>query len=81
MSIMRIRLLSRGPKKKLPKGIMDEKFPFVLKDNELVRMARPFLRRRGAHSLVMLDIDNFKKFNDIRGHFMGDEVIVLVTEL
>lgn len=76
---MRIRLLSRGPKKKLPKGIMDEKFSFVLKDNELVRMARPFLRRRGAHSLVMLDIDNFKKFNDIRGHFMGDKVIELYT--
>ncbi|MBI2529742.1 MAG: GGDEF domain-containing protein [Candidatus Diapherotrites archaeon] len=76
---MRIRQLSRGPRKKLPKGIMDEKFPFVLRDNELVRMARPFLRRRGAHSLVMLDIDNFKKFNDIRGHFMGDRVIELYT--
>lgn len=64
---------------KFPKGIMDEKFPHVLRDNELVRMSRRLLRKPGEHSLVMLDIDNFKKFNDIRGHFTGDKVIELYT--
>jgi diguanylate cyclase (GGDEF)-like protein len=32
-------------------------------------------------SLVMLDIDDFKKFNDTHGHPAGDKVLVTVAEI
>ncbi|MDR2875151.1 MAG: diguanylate cyclase [Methylobacillus sp.] len=34
----------------------------------------------GAISLIMLDIDHFKKINDAHGHLFGDEVIRTVAE-
>ena len=32
-------------------------------------------------SLVMIDIDKFKMFNDNHGHLMGDQVLKLVGSL
>ncbi len=31
--------------------------------------------------VMMIDIDNFKMFNDTRGHPMGDRVILVVADL
>jgi len=45
-------------------------------------LAEEFLRRRrnpASFALVMVDIDNFKKFNDAYGHLMGDECLAQVA--
>jgi len=40
-----------------------------------------YYRYNDAFSLVMIDIDFFKKFNDKYGHLVGDEVLKRVCEL
>lgn len=44
-------------------------------DDELQRRISEWQRRRTTFSLVMLDIDCFKKFNDQHGHQAGDHVL------
>ncbi len=44
-------------------------------DEELVRRQSEFQRHNRPVSVVMLDVDYFKKFNDKHGHQAGDEVL------
>jgi diguanylate cyclase (GGDEF)-like protein len=49
-------------------------------DNQL-RMELSYARRHGSDvSLVMFDVDHFKRVNDTYGHPMGDEVLVEISK-
>jgi diguanylate cyclase len=49
-------------------------------DDELKRRLCEWERKRTPMTLVMLDIDFFKKFNDTHGHLVGDEVLRTVAK-
>jgi diguanylate cyclase (GGDEF)-like protein len=38
------------------------------------------IERESEMSLIMIDIDNFKKINDTHGHNVGDSVIVQISQ-
>lgn len=44
-------------------------------DTELSRRLAEFQRRGTPFCLVMVNVDHFKKFNDVHGHLAGDEVL------
>ena len=50
-------------------------------DDELKRRLSEFHRKNTPCTLVMLDIDFFKKFNDTHGHQVGDEVLRQVAKV
>jgi len=50
---------------------------FYLADREMRRRAR----HRTNLSVIMLDIDHFKKVNDVHGHAVGDEVIERLSKV
>ncbi|MFO0788957.1 MAG: diguanylate cyclase [Pirellulales bacterium] len=50
-------------------------------DDELKRRLSEWQRKGTACSLVLLDVDHFKKFNDTHGHQVGDEVLRQVAKV
>jgi diguanylate cyclase len=50
-------------------------------DDELKRRLSEWERKRIPCTLVLLDIDFFKKFNDTHGHQVGDEVLRSVAKV
>ena len=50
-------------------------------DDELARRIAEFRRQGRTFSLIMADVDRFKKFNDAHGHQAGDEVLRGVARL
>lgn len=47
----------------------------------LIRDAAQAANDGSALTLLLLDIDHFKKFNDVHGHIMGDKLLRLVAQL
>lgn len=50
-------------------------------EQELARHYELYVRHCVPTSLLMFDLDNFKKINDSNGHHAGDEVIQAVAEI
>jgi len=48
-------------------------------DEQLTRQRDRFMRRQTPVAVVMIDVDHFKKFNDIHGHQTGDLVLKQVA--
>ena len=46
-----------------------------------LRLAADLVRRSGAVSLAVIDVENFKEVNDTFGHAVGDQVLVRVASL
>ena len=56
-------------------GLHDKRYFNLWLDKEFERTKR----YKGELSLVSMDIDNFKSFNDTYGHLLGDDVLKMVS--
>jgi len=58
-------------------GVYNHRYLHEILDRELMR-ARRYPQ---SLSLIMVDVDNFKKYNDTNGHMAGDELLKGLTNL
>jgi len=50
-------------------------------NTKLAEIVSSFKRSGAPASLLLLDLDHFKKVNDIHGHAVGDQILVRITEI
>lgn len=58
-------------------GVYNHRYLHEVLDREIIR-ARRYPQ---SLSLLMIDVDNFKKYNDTNGHMAGDELLKSLTNL
>ena len=58
-------------------GLYNHRYFFKTLEGELVRL----MRQKTSLSLLMFDLDNFKKYNDLYGHLEGDKVLRKIGEI
>ena len=58
-------------------GLYNHRHFFKTLESELVRMKR----QKTTLSLLMFDLDHFKRYNDLYGHFEGDKVLKKIGEI
>jgi two-component system cell cycle response regulator len=58
-------------------GLYNHRHFFKTLESELTRLRR----QRTSLSLLMLDVDNFKRYNDTHGHVEGDRVLKKIGEI
>jgi diguanylate cyclase (GGDEF)-like protein len=58
-------------------GLYNRRYLNEVLSREFIRMAR----EKNKLCVAMLDIDNFKRYNDIHGHLAGDEALKLIGEM
>lgn len=66
----------------LRQAVKLDAFTGLYNKEHTIKLITENLRREShmKHALIILDIDNFKNFNDTFGHFEGDKVIKAVAE-
>lgn len=66
----------------LEHAVKHDSFTGLWDKKNSIKLMREALSRKSnrSHALVIMDIDNFKMINDLRGHAVGDMIISLVSE-
>ena len=50
-------------------------------DDKLSEIVNAFKRSGASASMLLLDLDHFKKVNDVHGHAVGDQILKRITEI
>ena len=50
-------------------------------ESKLAEVVNSFRRSGALSSIILLDLDHFKKVNDIHGHAVGDQILKRITEI
>lgn len=50
-------------------------------DHKLIELLAAQARKPSELSLILLDLDHFKKVNDDFGHMVGDQILIRITEI
>lgn len=66
---------------KLERAVITDYLTKLYSRSHLDEMLNKHMQTDEKGTLILLDIDDFKKINDTYGHYIGDEVIVQIAEI
>ncbi|SET80613.1 diguanylate cyclase with GAF sensor [Oceanobacillus limi] len=68
-------------KEKLEKAVNTDYLTKLYARSYLDTIIRKHMEEGEVGTLILIDIDDFKKVNDVHGHYIGDEVIKQIAEI